>query len=190
MNALFDPKDLQNAATVERPSKLHVPQSRYYHEWTNEEDEFLRKHHSEGRSFSWIASAMRAEGWPISRNGAIGRAHRLHLRAPRKVSPPKPRNRSEAQKAKHALAERLRREERRARMAQGLNALPPAPIVEPPAIQESLNIPFFDIQHGQCRASTGDPHDLDTFRFCGLPTSHESSWCANHFRLFHQGRES
>ncbi len=49
----------------------------------------------------------------------------------------------------------------------------------------STLVPFSQIRNGLCRWPIGDPHNLETFRFCGCPCAAEMSYCTTHRDMAH-----
>src|SRR5208283_1294428 len=47
----------------------------------------------------------------------------------------------------------------------------------------SAPVGFMDLRSGMCRWPIGDPHHLETFRFCGCTCSPEAIYCWTHKRL-------
>jgi len=47
----------------------------------------------------------------------------------------------------------------------------------------SVPVRFVDLRAGMCRWPIGDPHHLDTFRFCGCACSSEAIYCETHKTL-------
>ena len=44
-------------------------------------------------------------------------------------------------------------------------------------------VTFMDLRSGMCRWPIGDPHHLETFRFCGCACSPEVIYCGAHKKL-------
>ncbi|MBI1867347.1 MAG: hypothetical protein HYS06_03480 [Methylocystis sp.] len=47
----------------------------------------------------------------------------------------------------------------------------------------SVPVRFMDLRTGMCRWPIGDPHHLETFRFCGCACSSEAIYCETHKTL-------
>ena len=47
----------------------------------------------------------------------------------------------------------------------------------------SVPVTFMDLRSGMCRWPIGDPHYLETFRFCGCACSLEAIYCVTHKTL-------
>ena len=47
----------------------------------------------------------------------------------------------------------------------------------------SVPVRFMELRNGMCRWPLGNPHHLDTFRFCGCARSSESIYCETHKTL-------
>jgi GcrA cell cycle regulator len=41
-------------------------------------------------------------------------------------------------------------------------------------------VQFMDLRNGMCRWPIGDPHHLESFRFCGVACSTEATYCDTH----------
>ncbi|MGD9545058.1 MAG: GcrA family cell cycle regulator [Methylocystis sp.] len=48
---------------------------------------------------------------------------------------------------------------------------------------DSVPVRFMELRIGMCRWPIGDPHDLDTFRFCGCARSSQGAYCETHKKL-------
>jgi hypothetical protein len=48
---------------------------------------------------------------------------------------------------------------------------------------DSVPVRFMEVRIGMCRWPIGDPHHLDTFRFCGCACSSEAIYCETHKKL-------
>ena len=47
----------------------------------------------------------------------------------------------------------------------------------------SVPVSFMELRNGMCRWPIGDPHDFDSFRFCGCPRSSAAIYCETHMTL-------
>ena len=117
----------------------------------------------EGKSGSEIAAIL---GDGLTRSAVIGRIHRLGIAAravgkkpPKKGEPPK-----KAEKPKKRIIARAAESSFECAVGAGVG--------------------FLDRTHGQCAWPSGDPKDLDTFRFCGAETAREGApYCSAHMAL-------
>jgi GcrA cell cycle regulator len=133
--------------------------------WTAEQDNQLRELHTTGMPFSEIGEMM-----GVTRNAAIGRAHRLGLPPRRDMSAPrKPRNRSPNRpKAEPRVSKR------RLAMLQAEPLLRDVPNT-PPIRAKSL----LDLAKGECRWPFGDK----PYTFCGCRTFTGLPYCVGHARI-------
>jgi GcrA cell cycle regulator len=131
--------------------------------WTSEQDNQLRELHTTGMSFSDIGDAM-----GVTRNAAIGRAHRLYLPPKRdKSAPRKPRNRSpNRSKAEPRISKR--------RMAMTFKDKLACPDSQPVGTKSLL-----DLAPDECRWPFGDR----PYTFCGRKAVDELPYCAGHARI-------
>lgn len=140
--------------------------------WSDASSARLRELHDNKFSFSVIASMITSEfGKSISRNAAIGRAHRMGL--DRRVA---------------AMITVTRRAPPRPRVAKPKIARPASePELEITEIElrqadvEALQVSLIDLEFGQCRYPYGD----GPFTFCALPAFEDGCYCAAHFALTH-----
>jgi GcrA cell cycle regulator len=47
----------------------------------------------------------------------------------------------------------------------------------------SVPVRFMELRNSMCRWPIGDPHDFDSFRFCGCRRSCEAIYCETHMTL-------
>jgi GcrA cell cycle regulator len=47
----------------------------------------------------------------------------------------------------------------------------------------SVPVRFMELRNSMCRWPIGDPHDFDSFRFCGCQRSSEAIYCETHMSL-------
>lgn len=81
-----------------------------------------------------------------------------------------------------ARAERFHRQKAAPKPPPRAEPAPPrAPIVCEPAPEGGLTI--VELRRHQCRWPSGDPRDLDTFRYCGATRAAEGPYCARHHAL-------
>ncbi len=126
---------------------------------------------SDKPSCSQIASIFHSEfGINITRNGIIGKVHRLGLER---------RGARGNYKGNGKAAKTVR--QHRSRMPRPVYEAPP--VAMPPCIVDPLNIKLTDAQSGQCRWIQGDD-DL----ICGHPAD-GGSWCPYHHSVVFKKRE-
>tara|TARA_R110000868_G_scaffold399585_1_gene673418 strand:- start:780 stop:1391 length:612 start_codon:yes stop_codon:yes gene_type:complete len=153
-----------------------------------------------GISFSTIAETLNSEfpGVQLSRNGCIGKAHRLGLSKPIAQSDSPRSVRIRKISAGRAVAPlRDRRAAKKALTGQGWGKRLPAalPAAETPPIlvdgcfdplPSGFGVRLDDAAADQCRWPHGDPMDKN-FRFCGAEVAGEAgarkSYCADHAQL-------
>jgi len=110
----------------------------------------------------------------VTRNGVVGKLHRLKLTAENKtmIRPQTTRQHSP----------RVPRTHRPARQVQRFPiAGTPTGFVD--VVMDPLNISFADIRNGQCKSIVND--DLTAPLYCGHWVSEGSHYCAPHRRLFY-----
>jgi GcrA cell cycle regulator len=136
--------------------------------WTSEQDNQLRELHTTGMPFSEIGDIM-----GVTRNAAIGRAHRLYLPPKRdKSAPRKPRNRSPNRpKAEPWVSKR--------HIAMLLQPAPVSADTAPIGAKSLL-----DLALGECRWPFGD----GPYTFCGCRTFTGLPYCVGHMRIAHGRR--
>lgn len=134
--------------------------------WTEERDAKLKEWLAEGWSFSQVGA-----GLGVSRNAAIGRTYRLGLKGPLK----EPKTRKPRRSKLHPDRIYKRIKQRNPPMIFD-NYQPQIGDVVP------LNIPFMEIETGQCRYIVGEPDGVNTL-FCGHGVVDGLSYCAGHARL-------
>jgi GcrA cell cycle regulator len=139
-------------------------------------DAALIRHVADGKSLSQAAVLINAEfKTQFSRNAAIGRAHRLGIKAGvRYKTMRKPKDKGETRAPKPQRPRAVRRN----------------PIVAPIEVEQpeprcveviSRELDILTIEPGECRyPSEGAP-----FTFCGHPVRGESSYCGPHHSLCH-----
>lgn len=139
--------------------------------WTEQMDAELTKHVNAGLSFSQAAGLINADfGLTLSRNAAIGRAHRLGMKGsaigesrnktPRSKAPPKPRA-----VRRHRIVEAFEVEQPEMRCVE----------VAP------LGVDLMDLNDAVCRYPSEDA----PFTFCGHPVRDGSPYCGPHHGLCH-----
>lgn len=138
--------------------------------WTSERIEKLRKMYADGDTFSEIAAAL---GGGISRNSAIGKAHRLGLNGNKYISRPK------VAREKRPSAQGVGAAVQKINMAK---AAPPKIKPEPFVIQcaevEPLGIGLMDLTDKTCRYPSGD----GVITFCGHQVR-SGPYCPAHRRI-------
>jgi GcrA cell cycle regulator len=130
--------------------------------WTSEQDNQLRELHTTGMPFSEIGDMM-----GVTRNAAIGRAHRLYLPPKRdKSAPRKPRNRS---------PNRPKAEPRVSMQRVAMLKAEPVSANTPPIGAKSL----LDLAPDECRWPFGN----GPYTFCGCRAVAGLRYCAGHARI-------
>ena len=147
--------------------------------WTDDCVTLLRKLHAERLSFSKIAERIGGR----SRNSAIGKAHRLGLKARKekewfqtrcsKPNPPKP-----PKPSRHRLKSNFARNpppssQRALAVEASRKSLP---------MDASLHLTLAELKSGQCRF----PYGNGPYSFCALPICQDSPYCAHHHKVCHQ----
>jgi hypothetical protein len=132
--------------------------------WSTELTEKLMLLWSEGWTSTHIAKEL-----GTTRNAVSGKAHRLGLRMPDKLRPPKPvpepRPKTITVRAPRPIPVRIARERF------------PEPIVEEP-------VPFLDRRDFHCAAILNERGADGLAMVCGNRTLPLRSWCAKHFHLY------
>lgn len=139
--------------------------------WTDERTEQLKKLWRNGVSCSQIA----AELGGVSRNGVIGKVHRLGLAGR------KPKASERARKPK----------DKPAHPWQQMPAIPAKPTSGVPAQPAEASVPvpvkqrrsLLSLRLGECRWPYGDPQDKANFYFCGAKAVDERPYCREHCAL-------
>lgn len=163
MNALVQPTAGTSIGSTSelRPIKKVPHWSRT---WTEEMDDRLRELHEAGAGFSAIGAEL-----GVSRNAAIGRAHRIGLKgraeairwqkrasAPLIVKPPRTASGSEPKRGLSGLTKRAK----------------------------SRMVTFAELAPHHCRWPCGDPLTPE-FRYCGGDREEDGPYCRFHFALAH-----
>jgi GcrA cell cycle regulator len=136
--------------------------------WTDERIERLKQLWAQGLSCSQIASELGG----VSRNGVIGKVHRLGLAA-RHRTPAKPKL------PRHRV---VKARPWRVVPAAALVAVVTQPLeaaMPPPTVRYSL----LDLKPGQCKWPHGDPQNRENFWFCGGKAIDGHPYCLQHCRL-------
>lgn len=142
--------------------------------------DLIREMWSEGASGTQIAAVLKC-----SRNAVIGVVFRARQRGEAWAETRRERDITQTKKAI-----RVGREKRRAvftPVAQAARVRAPTinpnrPKREPVPVVESLNVPFLELQHFQCKAVTDDTRFAQ--RFCGHFRAEGSVYCAAHAALY------
>lgn len=138
--------------------------------WTPDRIERLRKLHSQSLSASQIA----AELGGVTRNGVIGKLHRLGISAAMRRPPPARPAEPRIRKVRAPVA---------ARQPEPPAAPQPTPaVLEPP--KQAL-VPLVELTRKNCHWPTGHPGDPG-FGFCGAQAAPDRPYCAYHWRMAHQ----
>jgi GcrA cell cycle regulator len=144
--------------------------------WPPEASERLVELYDEGRSASVIAELLHREGLiSVTRNGVIGRAHRLKLpaRAPRKPA----RMTVEQRRVQDAARKRLKRalmKKVKPMMDEATREKLRCETVSP------LHISIYELTDDTCRFPYGT---RAPYSYCGRPTIFGSSYCEHHDAL-------
>lgn len=148
----------------------------YTNPWPDEKVEMLKRLVAEGMSYSAIGRAI-----GVSRNAAIGKAHRIGIRTVEASAPGR-------KAAKPAPARRLSRKEAaevrgmEARIASKTEARPPK---EPPPAPDQIAanpIPWTQRKVGFCAAPVGG-EGADTL-YCGNKCEPDKTYCPGHSARF------
>lgn len=148
--------------------------------WTDERIDTLKRLWSEGSSASQIATAL----GDVTRNGVIGKLHRLGLSSqsrdvPKKAPKPKPERLPKAPKA-----------ERHAPPPKSiLKRADPVPEPEPePILPPGHRVTILMLTEQTCRWPIGTP-GTEHFTFCGRRPGAGIPYCMAHARLAYQPAE-
>lgn len=150
--------------------------------WTPERIEEMTRLWTEGASASAIARAL---GGGLTRNGVLGKVHRMGLGARRKspVSSPKAHGNKGQPKANAIVARTIRRQEDAATKARRV----PTRETAPPVLEEgdaggvdvTRLIGLVDLTNSACKWPVGDPL-VKGFGFCGQPAAEGKPYCELH----------
>lgn len=149
--------------------------------WSSEHSDALRDYFLKGMSYAEIGRQINARfGTAYSRNAVVGRAKRLGLAAPARMTSPSV--------VPSLLGEACLLSPGRQRLPY-LN-LPPKSALKPAApvklrcvgVQPRL-ISLVQLEPGECRYPYGGDRDGEEIIFCGHPLQPGSSYCAPHLRL-------
>jgi GcrA cell cycle regulator len=151
--------------------------------WTPERIEILKTMWSDGKSCSQIAGRLGG----VTRNGVIGKVHRLGLSGrattSRKQTIRLRRTNRATAKAPQIAATRPT-VQRKAKGGPRYVIEPPLPELPPPAKVVAL----LDLEPSQCRWPYGDPKQPG-FGFCGCETVPGLSYCEGHAQRAFQPRQ-
>jgi GcrA cell cycle regulator len=126
--------------------------------WTTQESDALCEFVLSGLSYAQSAFRINEEfGTHYTRNGAIGRAHRIGLSAPIKLKEP-PKKRNQPYKPRRRVEKR---------------ALPPE--------AGPLHLTLLELEADDCRFPYGD--GCQPYLFCGHAALEGSSYCRLHMNL-------
>lgn len=147
-----------------------------YRPWSADDDALLTK--------LWSKNSAKVIGDKMdrSRNGIIGRAHRLGLAAKAK-----PRPRAERKKI---IPQKALVQDEKPPVVRSLERIPPQ-YVPPTQIWTGEGVPLLEATHGQCRAILGSSNDLRGLAiYCGAPVveGQSFSFCEKHLALFISSR--
>lgn len=167
-------------------------------DWSDDRVEMLRKLWRDGLSASQIAGELGG----VTRNGVIGKVHRLGLSG--RIARQQPRiqigggvRRVRQTPFRHdasaADEKRARRQEAsglatklraaRDRRADLVEAVAEDQAKDLPADQSPFAVTFAELGEKHCRHPLGDPTDRDNFRFCGADRHDKPPYCARHCML-------
>lgn len=153
---------------------------RNYFPWTDELADHAAALYRGGLSSSQVAAELHVlTGVHITRNSVIGRLFRMGVmggakrRRVRDCGPA-------ARKSRKVLT--IHTPVAQAARVRAPTINPNRPKREPVAVVESLNVPFLEIQHFQCKAVTDDTRFAQ--RFCGHFRAEGSVYCAAHAALY------
>lgn len=146
--------------------------------WTEQRIDDLRRHFANGLSASQIAGELGG----VSRNGVIGKLHRMGLRREHK---PRVRKqyapRSARGEAVSGLMARIESKLRHA--AKAGTSAPQLERAAPPVDQPPLHIDFRDLNERTCKFAFGDEAP---FTFCGHATAPGLPYCKAHCLIAYQ----
>ena len=143
---------------------------------------------NDGLCASQVASRLVGQFPGMTRNSVIGKLYRLGVfgRPIDERSPRIQRRRTRTSTPRKQLYPpkiRLQPKEPESRSERTIVKKPSPPPAERRATApESIWITIKDLNFWTCRFPKGDPADLDTFRYCGLP-SLGRAYCPHHCRL-------
>lgn len=147
--------------------------------WTEQRVEDLKRLWADGLSASQIA----AELGSVTRNGVIGKIHRLNLQGRIKRAP-RPRAPRQARLSASSF--------RRPSIHSLFNtAITPTGMTAEPVVETEIVIPFaqrktlMQLNDKTCHWPVGDPASPDFF-YCGGETYADLSYCVFHCRVAHQ----
>lgn len=152
--------------------------------WTEEADMRLRALFDTGDAFSAIAATLTKElGRQVSRNAAIGRAHRLGLSG-RKFGGAVLKEMNQARQVQKAKAKANVRRIRVVRaQSSGLQMVDTVEAVDQPPLRVAdvvpRMVPLVDLGFGECKYPFGD----GPFLFCGCPAIPGQPYCEPHDKL-------
>lgn len=131
--------------------------------WTVETTQRARRLAADGVSATDIADEL---GHGITRNAVIGKLNRLGVHYDRsgQTSKPRPAPPTTRPRWSPLLTPMKKRKD----------VLVDAKVTP---------VSFFDVEEHHCRWPIGDPHNLDTFRFCGAPKVDGIAYCAKHAKV-------
>jgi GcrA cell cycle regulator len=149
--------------------------------WSSEHSDALRDYFLKGLSYAEIGERINARfGTAYTRNAVVGRAKRLGLGAPERMTRPSivpslPGEPCPLSPHRHAIP--------------GLNLPPPSALkpVNPVKLRcvgvQPRLIPLLELECGDCRYPYGGDKDGEAISFCGHPRQPGSSYCVPHARL-------
>lgn len=154
--------------------------------WTDDRIERLKALWHEGKSASEIAAIL---GGGLSRNGVIGKIHRLKLdkRAKPSVKAVKAKGGNGRAGKDRGIVQAARKARAKASTVTlrppMTDLKPPKPLPIPKDLPElSARRRLIDLGAHECRYCTGDPLTAD-HSFCGEPVKPGASWCEKHYAV-------
>jgi GcrA cell cycle regulator len=155
--------------------------------WTDEAIETVIRLSGNGRSATEIANEMRAEHPGITRNAVIGKLHRLGCAGGGRQS-----NKDKEPRACPIRVRALRQTAPAPRVCRGVRKRSERierhvdRAASPVLTSEWITI--VDLTETVCAFPSGDPRDLDTFRYCGASIGEGARYCGGHRRIMYAPR--
>lgn len=144
--------------------------------WTDERVATLKRLFTDGKSASQIALAL----GDVTRNGVIGKIHRLGLSG--RPMPPKPEP-----KPKPVRLPKVPKAARRAPRSRSIIKVGDPGVAPEPVYRLGLRITLMMLTEHTCRWPIGHP-GAEGFTFCGQYAQTGIAYCAEHMRIAHQSR--
>jgi len=156
---------------------MQAHRNQHAHQWTEERVALLREYWSDGLSASQIANKL----GDVSRNGVIGKVHRIGLA--RRASPSRPaikrtpRPSPPKRKIAHPFNPTFKEQRPEA-------PAPIIPVLTPLVLETGRTASVVDLNDAMCKFPIGDPRE-EGFAFCGRSAS-RGPYCADHAKLSYQ----